>query len=132
MLSDIDAEICHDLAGRAAETLIFGEASTGAGGPVDSDLALAIETAWGLGELGPAWVPTLSGCWTTWSVKIASINRSGAAITGLEKSSVSVWLPATLADKDGSSSIKKTNGVSFLTQQTKAESACVLAKMAQA
>lgn len=59
----IEAEICHDLAGRAAETLIFGDASAGAGGSASSDLsqatrrALAIETAWGLGDLGPLWMP---------------------------------------------------------------------------
>ena len=62
LLADIEAEICHDLAGRAAETLIFGAASAGAGGPASSDLsqatrrALAIETAWGLGDLGPLWM----------------------------------------------------------------------------
>lgn len=63
VLSEIEAEICHDLAGRAAETLIFRAASAGAGGPVSSDLsqatrrALAIETAWGLGDQGPLWMP---------------------------------------------------------------------------
>lgn len=63
VLSEIEAEICHDLAGRAAETLICGDVSAGAGGPVSSDLsqatrrALAIETAWGLGDLGPLWMP---------------------------------------------------------------------------
>jgi hypothetical protein len=64
VLSDIEDEICQDLAGRAAETLIFGEASAGAGGPASSDLsqatrrALAIETNWGLGDLGPLWMST--------------------------------------------------------------------------
>ena len=64
LLADIEAEICHDLAGRAAETLIFGDASAGAGGPASSDLsqatrrALAIETSWGLGDLGPLWMST--------------------------------------------------------------------------
>jgi ATP-dependent Zn protease len=64
VLSEIEAEICHDLAGRASETLICGDASAGAGGPASSDLsqatrrALAIETAWGLGDLGPLWMPT--------------------------------------------------------------------------
>lgn len=62
LLADIEAEICHDLAGRAAETLICGDVSAGAGGPVSSDLsqatrrALAVETVWGLGELGPLWM----------------------------------------------------------------------------
>lgn len=63
VLADIENEIAHDLAGRAAERLVFGEVSAGAGGPVASDLskatqrALAIETNWGLGELGPLWMP---------------------------------------------------------------------------
>lgn len=63
-MADIEAAICHDFAGRAAETLIFGEASACAGGPASSDLpqatrrALAIETAWGLGDLRPLWMST--------------------------------------------------------------------------
>jgi cell division protease FtsH len=46
------------LAGRAAEQLIFGEATAGAGGSEDSDLARAtqlvtdLETSYGLGSLG--------------------------------------------------------------------------------
>jgi cell division protease FtsH len=62
-LGDINNEICHDLAGRAAERLVFGEVSAGAGGPAASDLsqatrrALAIETTLGLGELGSLWMP---------------------------------------------------------------------------
>ena len=50
-------------AGRAAEALIFGEVSAGAGGSLASDLsqatrrALMIETNWGLGDLGPIWMP---------------------------------------------------------------------------
>lgn len=63
VLTEIENEICHDLAGRAAEALIFGEVSGGAGGSVASDLsqatrrALMIETNWGLGDLGPIWMP---------------------------------------------------------------------------
>jgi ATP-dependent Zn protease len=64
VLTEIEDEICHDLAGRAAEALIFGEISAGAGGSLASDLsqatrrALMIDTNWGLGELGPLWMPT--------------------------------------------------------------------------
>ena len=63
VLTEIENEICHDLAGRAAEALIFGEVSGGAGGSLASDLsqatrrALMIETNWGLGDLGPIWMP---------------------------------------------------------------------------
>lgn len=63
VLTEIENQICHDLAGRAAETLIFGEVSAGAGGSLASDLsqatrrALMIETTWGLGDLGPIWMP---------------------------------------------------------------------------
>jgi MoxR-like ATPase len=63
VLTEIENEICHDLAGRAAEALIFGEVSAGAGGSLASDLsqatrrALMIDTNWGLGELGPIWMP---------------------------------------------------------------------------
>ena len=47
------------LAGRAAETLVFGEPTAGAGGADSSDLdratqlALRLETSYGLGQLGP-------------------------------------------------------------------------------
>ena len=63
VLIEIENEICHDLAGRAAEAMIFGEVSGGAGGTLASDLsqatrrALMIETNWGLGDLGPIWMP---------------------------------------------------------------------------
>lgn len=63
VLIEIENEICHDLAGRAAEAMIFGEVSAGAGGSLASDLsqatrrALMIETNWGLGDLGPIWMP---------------------------------------------------------------------------
>lgn len=58
-----DAEIATILAGRAAEKLMLGSASAGAGGTVDSDLArasataCAIELSFGLGECR-AWVTT--------------------------------------------------------------------------
>lgn len=61
LVGDIEAEITYSLAGRAAERLIFGEVSTGAGGQQNSDLAkatrsaLEIETTYGLGTLGPVW-----------------------------------------------------------------------------
>jgi cell division protease FtsH len=63
ILEDIEQEICHDLAGRAAERLVFGAVSAGAGGSATSDLsqatrrAVGIETTWGLGDLGPLWLP---------------------------------------------------------------------------
>lgn len=50
------------LAGRAAEKLVFGTVTAGAGGPLDSDLAkvtrlaLAEEVSFGLGGLGPLWL----------------------------------------------------------------------------
>ena len=51
------------LAGRAAETLVFGEGTAGAGGSEDSDLARAtelaarLETAYGLGCTGLTYLP---------------------------------------------------------------------------
>ncbi len=60
-LSDIENEIAYSMAGRAAERLVLGEISAGAGGPAYSDLALAtgraiaIETTYGLGIQGPIW-----------------------------------------------------------------------------
>ncbi|OSQ59672.1 hypothetical protein MCRY_11245 [Marivita cryptomonadis] len=53
--SELDAALALDMAGRAAELIVFGEASAGAGGAADSDLARAttmasaIEGGWGLG-----------------------------------------------------------------------------------
>ena len=50
------------LAGRAAEVLVFGAATAGAGGGEDSDLgkatclALQLESAYGLGHNGPLWL----------------------------------------------------------------------------
>lgn len=63
VLSDMENQICRDLAGRAAEQLILGTVSSGAGGDATSDLAkatrtaLAIETTLGLGARGPVWLP---------------------------------------------------------------------------
>lgn len=60
-LSDIENQITYSMAGRAAERLITGEVSAGAGGPANSDLAratrtaIAIETTYGLGLQGPVW-----------------------------------------------------------------------------
>ncbi|TCP38795.1 AAA family ATPase [Rhodovulum marinum] len=51
------------LAGRAAEQLVLGTPSSGAGEGPDSDLAQAtqlaarIELQWGMGRMGPAWQP---------------------------------------------------------------------------
>ena len=61
LLSDIEAEICYSLGGRAAERLVLATVSAGAGGPAHSDLArateqaLSIETMYGLGHEGPLW-----------------------------------------------------------------------------
>ena len=64
LLSDIDAEIAYSLGGRAAERLMLGEVSAGAGGPAHSDLASAtryaldVEAVYGLGLEGPVWHET--------------------------------------------------------------------------
>ncbi|ARE82884.1 ATP-dependent zinc metalloprotease FtsH [Roseovarius mucosus] len=61
LLTDLEAEIAYSLAGRAAERLVLGSISAGAGGPATSDLAkatecaLGIETVYGLGSEGPVW-----------------------------------------------------------------------------
>ncbi|MBU2935131.1 MULTISPECIES: AAA family ATPase [Pacificibacter] len=61
LLSDFEAQIAYSLAGRAAERLVLGDISAGAGGSETSDLALAtkaaiqIETTLGLGEGGALW-----------------------------------------------------------------------------
>lgn len=61
LLSDIESEIIYSMGGRAAERLVFGEVSAGAGGPEASDLAKAtryavdIETTFGIGYEGPVW-----------------------------------------------------------------------------
>ncbi|MHA7888713.1 AAA family ATPase [Roseicyclus sp.] len=54
--SELEAALALDMAGRAAERVVFGEASAGAGGASDSDLArattmaVAMEAAYGLGD----------------------------------------------------------------------------------
>ena len=54
--SELEAALAVDMAGRAAERIVFGEASAGAGGASDSDLArattmaVAMEGSWGLGD----------------------------------------------------------------------------------
>ncbi|MCI5041811.1 MAG: AAA family ATPase, partial [Donghicola eburneus] len=65
MTADVaNHEMATLLAGRAAETLIFGQASIGAGGDPASDLAQAtrlaagLEMSWGLGATGACWLGT--------------------------------------------------------------------------
>ncbi|MDE4062609.1 AAA family ATPase [Phaeobacter gallaeciensis] len=54
--AELEAALAVDMAGRAAELLVFGQVSAGAGGGADSDLAratamaVAMEAAWGLGD----------------------------------------------------------------------------------
>ncbi|RJL15837.1 AAA family ATPase [Paracoccus siganidrum] len=61
VLEDLEGEIAYNLAGRAAERLVLGDVSGGAGGTSDSDLAqatrlaLAIDVILGLGADGPVW-----------------------------------------------------------------------------
>lgn len=62
--ADHEAELAHILAGRAAECLVLGQASSGAGGNAQSDLALAtnlaiaIDSSLGLGSEGLVWSDT--------------------------------------------------------------------------
>ncbi|MHA3980826.1 M41 family metallopeptidase, partial [Halovulum sp. GXIMD14794] len=64
LLPDVEAELALTLAGRAAERLVLGTVSAGSGGAEDSDLAvatriaIAIDTALGLGAHGPTWSGT--------------------------------------------------------------------------
>ncbi|PRX10114.1 UNVERIFIED_ORG: ATP-dependent Zn protease [Martelella mediterranea] len=61
-ICDIESALTCLMAGRAAEMLILGNMSSGAGGPVGSDLeqatalALRIDTNFGIGEHGPTWL----------------------------------------------------------------------------
>lgn len=61
LLPDLENEIAYTLAGRAAEKLILGDMSAGAGGGDESDLAIAtriaimIESQFGLGSQGALW-----------------------------------------------------------------------------
>ncbi|WP_233253545.1 AAA family ATPase [Paracoccus binzhouensis] len=61
VLADLQDRLVQMLAGRAAERLILGDVSAGAGGSADSDLAQAtmiatsIQTRYGLGAQGPVW-----------------------------------------------------------------------------
>ncbi|WP_244294999.1 AAA family ATPase [Paracoccus versutus] len=61
LLSDMQDRLVQLLAGRAAERLILGDVSAGAGGSADSDLAMAtaiasgIQMRYGLGGHGPVW-----------------------------------------------------------------------------
>ncbi|MBY6069633.1 AAA family ATPase [Leisingera aquaemixtae] len=64
LASDFDRQLYVHLAGRAAERLIFGVVSAGAGGGATSDLAqaarmaLAMDYELGLGAIGNAWLGT--------------------------------------------------------------------------
>ncbi|SFY33702.1 Peptidase family M41 [Paracoccus pantotrophus] len=61
VLTDMQDRLVQLLAGRAAERLVLGDVSAGAGGSADSDLAQAtmiatsIQTRYGLGAQGPVW-----------------------------------------------------------------------------
>jgi len=60
--ADIEEQLAFLLGGRAAEHLVFGTVTAGAGGSDDSDLAMAtklaikLETTFGLGDQGPLWL----------------------------------------------------------------------------
>ncbi|OYU37396.1 MAG: AAA family ATPase [Pseudorhodobacter sp. PARRP1] len=62
LMTDLEASLCQNMAGRAAERLIFGEVSAGSGGTAESDLAKAtaiavgIHTRYGLGMFGSLWI----------------------------------------------------------------------------
>ncbi|MCE6950126.1 AAA family ATPase [Cereibacter sphaeroides] len=62
LLAEIESEMAYLMAGRAAERLVFGEVSAGAGGPEHSDLAKAtalavmLDTRFGLGAYGSLWI----------------------------------------------------------------------------
>ncbi|WP_198402479.1 hypothetical protein [Rhodobacter sp. CZR27] len=64
VLADYEAELAYAMAGRAAERLVLGEVSGGAGGPPESDLAqatriaLSLDMLLGLGAHGPVWCNT--------------------------------------------------------------------------
>ncbi|WP_232215702.1 AAA family ATPase [Paracoccus sp. J55] len=61
LLCDMQDRMVQLLAGRAAERLVLGDVSAGAGGGPESDLAMAtaiasgIQTRYGLGAQGPVW-----------------------------------------------------------------------------
>jgi hypothetical protein len=63
-LEDFEAELDSYMAGRAAERLLLGRVSCGAGGSCGSDLsaatqiAAALERSYGLGSAGPVWYGT--------------------------------------------------------------------------
>jgi len=62
LLRDHMAALTQTMAGRAAEQLILGEVSSGAGGGDQTDLAkatelaIALHTQLGLGDFGPVWL----------------------------------------------------------------------------
>lgn len=90
--SDLLAEL---MAGRAAERLVFGEVTSGAGGPDDSDLALAtrvalaIETRFGLGAEGPLWL----GETADWLHDKAMRQRLRARIEAAEAQALQILAP---------------------------------------
>ena len=67
LIADYETQMAYSLSGRAAEVLILGNASAGAGGPAHSDLAIAtrlalqIERSTGLGRNGLIWEPGENG-----------------------------------------------------------------------
>ena len=90
--TDLLAEL---MAGRAAERLIFGTVTSGAGGPDDSDLALAtrvalaIETRFGLGAEGPLWLGESSD----WLHDKATRQRLRARIEVAETQALQILTP---------------------------------------
>ncbi|PTE19969.1 AAA family ATPase [Cereibacter changlensis JA139] len=62
LLPELEATLARIMAGRAAERVIFGSMSAGAGGSDSSDLAqatrlaLSIDNSLGLGSAGPVWL----------------------------------------------------------------------------
>ncbi|WJS84183.1 AAA family ATPase [Paracoccus sp. TOH] len=90
--TDLMAEL---MAGRAAERLVFGTVSSGAGGPEDSDLALAtrialaIETRFGLGAEGSLWL----GETTDWLHDKATRERLRARIEAAETQALAILTP---------------------------------------
>ena len=90
--SDLMAEL---MAGRAAERLVYGTVTSGAGGPDDSDLALAtrvalaIETRFGLGAEGPLWL----GEATDWLQDKAIRHHLRARIEAAEAHALAILTP---------------------------------------
>lgn len=84
LMIDIEAILAQHMAGRAAEYLVLGNISSGAGGSAASDLAkatamaLAIHTQYGLGACGPVWIGDADKALLldpTWRSGCANISR---------------------------------------------------------